>query len=67
MASHTYRYFTCLSHHQGHEKTSESDQPYGENWESTKIVGLVAIDKDERGYATYKCEICGKPMVEFKK
>lgn len=62
MTLRTYRNFCCPNSHKGNEMTSENDQPYSRNWESVTVNGMKEIGKDERGYPTYKCELCGQPM-----
>lgn len=67
MTMRTYRYFTCVNGHHGEELTSENDQPYSAHWESTRTTGMVDSGKDTRGYAAYKCEICGSAMSETRR
>lgn len=67
MTMRTYRYFACQNGHQGEELTSENDQPYSAHWESIRGTGMVEHGKDARGYASYKCEVCGEPMSEMRR
>jgi hypothetical protein len=66
MTMRTYRYFVCPNGHSGQEVTSENDQPYSDQWESTRTSGLVQSGKDALGYAAYQCQTCSEPMAETK-
>jgi hypothetical protein len=63
MTMRTYRHFVCQNGHAGEEVTSENDQPYSSPWASTRTSGIVETGKDNLGYAAYKCQTCGEPMV----
>ena len=62
MTLRTYRHFICPNGHKGVEKTRENDQPYSTNWESVTITGMRSAGIDERGYSTFVCLECNRPM-----
>jgi hypothetical protein len=62
MTMRTYRYFVCPQGHEGEEKTSESDHPHSEHWESVSVKGMKAVGEDVQEYAIYTCSSCGETM-----
>ena len=67
MTMRTTEHFKCSNGHEGIKKTIENDQTYSAGWSSVDVDGMHETGKDSRGWETYKCAVCGKPMEPQKK
>ena len=63
MTLRTTSHYVCSKGHKGVKERIENDQPYSRGWEDVTLTGMSEDGKDERGWAIFKCQVCGQRMV----